>query len=70
MGIHLFSQVAGFFPVLAAKILLLLVIFISAVTARYLIDMWTCEKGVIFGIRTIAFFSFYVLPTLYLCVGY
>ena len=61
IGIHLFSQVAGFSRVFAAKLLLLLVIFIRAVTAHYLIDVWTCEKGIIFEIRTI--------PALYLCVG-
>ena len=70
IGIYLFSQVAGFFCVLAAKLLLLLVIFIRAVTAHYLIDVWTCEKDIIFRIRTIAFFSFYVIPTSYPCVGY
>ena len=69
IGIHLFFQVAGFFRVLAAK-LLLLVIFISAATAPYLIDVWTCENNIIFGIRTIVFFSFYVIPILYPCVGY
>ena len=70
IGIYLFSQLADFFRVLAAKLLLLLVIFIRAVTAHYLIDVWTCEKDIIFRIRTIAFFSFYVIPTSYPCVGY
>ena len=41
-----FSQVASFFRVLAAKLLLLRVIFISAVTTHYLIDVWTREKGI------------------------
>ena len=70
IGIYLFFQVASFFRVLPAKLLLLLVIFIRAVTAHYLINMGTCEKDIIFRIRTIAFFSFYVIPTLYPCVGY
>ena len=70
IGIYLLSQIAGFSRVLAAKLLLLRVIFISAVTAHYLIDVWTCEKGIIFGIRAIAFFSFYVIPTSYPCVSY
>ena len=70
IGIYLFSQVAGFFRVPAAKLLLLLVICIRAVTAHDLIDVWTCEQDIIFRIRTIAFFSFYVIPTSYPRGGY
>ena len=70
IGIYLFFQVASLFRVLPAKLLLLLGIFIRAVTAHYLVDMGTGEKDSIFGIGTMAFFSFYVTPTLYPCVGY
>ena len=70
IGIYLFFQVAGFFRVFVVKLLLLQVIFIRAVTAHYLMDVLTCEQDIIFRIRTIAFFSFYAIPTSYPCVGY
>ena len=70
VGIYLLFQVASLFRVLSAKLLLLLVIFIRAVIAHYLIDMGTCEQDIIFRIGTIAFFNFYAIPTLYPCVGY
>ena len=70
IGIYLFFQVASLFRVLPAKLLLLLGIFIRAVTAHYLIDMGTRKQDIFFRIGTVAFFSFYVVPTLYPCVGY
>ena len=51
IGIYPFFQVAGFLRVFAVKLLLLQVIFIRAVTAHYLIDVWTCEQDIIFRIR-------------------
>ena len=69
IGTYLFFQVAGFFRVFGAKLLLLLVIFIRVVTAHYLIDMWTRTQDTIFRIGTVAFFS-YVTPTLYPSIGY
>ena len=70
VGIYLFCRFVGFSRALSAKLLLLLVIFIRAVTAHYLINVGTCEQDIIFRIRIIAFFSFYVIPTLYPCVVY
>ena len=65
IGIHLSFQVAVFLRFLAG----LLVIVIIEFTALYLVNAWTCKKGIVFGIWTIAFFSFYIIPTLYRFVG-
>ena len=67
IGVHLSLQVAGFFRFIASILLLVIVIF--EVRAQYLADAWICKKGISFGKRIIAFFSFYIIPTLYVFVG-
>ena len=60
---------ADFGRVLSAKLLLLLVIFVHAVTVHYLINMLTRTQDIFFRIGIVAFFSFYVTPTLYPSIG-